>query len=59
MENSIKINENYFENIMLNDEALLYTLTIPKGYVDKGLNINITLNGKEIYNQLIKIKEEV
>lgn len=59
MSNLIKIDENIFENRMFRNGELTYTLTIPEEYIDKGLNVSFTLNGEEIYKQLIKKKEEV
>ena len=57
--NLIRIDEDFFTNMMFNDGTLSYSLTIPKEYVEKGLNISFTLNGEEIYKQLIKRDEEV
>ncbi len=59
MKGLINISENIYENMLNNNRELKYTLTIPEEYIDKELYISFTLNGEEIYKQLIKKDSEV
>lgn len=59
MSNLIKIDENIYENMLNNNRELKYTLTIPEEYIDEELCFSLTLNGEEIYKQLIKKDNDV